>query len=46
MQAKMVAVKKSRNALAIRMLASPVIPSRMAPKTPVPLAQNRTIIAT
>ena len=45
-QAKIVAVKKSRKALAISMLASPVIPSRMAPKIPVPLAQNRTIMAT
>ena len=45
-QAKMVAVKKSRNALAIRMLASPVIPSRIAPKIPVPLAQNSTVIET
>ena len=31
---------------AIKILGSPVIPSFIAPKIPVPLAQNRTIIAT
>ena len=45
-QAKIIAVKKSRNDLAIKILGSPVIPSFIAPKIPVPLAQNRTIIAT
>src|SRR5699024_12013262 len=45
-QAKISAVKKSRNDLAIKMLGSPVIPSFIAPKIPVPLAQNNTIIAT
>ncbi len=45
-QAKIIAVKKSRNDLAIKILGSPVIPSFIAPKSPVPLAQNRTIIAT
>ena len=42
-QAKIIAVKKSRNDLAIKILALPVIPSFIAPKIPVPLAQNRTI---
>ena len=44
--AKMVAVKKSRNAFAINMLGSPVIPSCIEPNIPVPLAQNRIMIAT
>uniref|UniRef100_UPI0038783FF9 DUF554 family protein n=1 Tax=Klebsiella aerogenes TaxID=548 RepID=UPI0038783FF9 len=32
--------------LPVMVLATLVIPSRMAPKTPVPLAQNSTMIAT
>ena len=39
-QAKIIAVKKSRNDLAIKILGSPVIPSFIAPKIPVPLAQT------
>ena len=45
-QAKIIAVKKSRNDLAIKILGSPVIPSWIAPNIPVPLAQNNTMIAT
>ena len=46
-QAKIIAVKKSRNDLAIentRIAGHPF--DSVAPKIPVPLAQNRTIIAT
>ncbi len=45
-QAKIMAVKKSRNDLAMSMVGSPVIPSCIEPKIPVPLAQNSTMIAT
>ena len=45
-QAKMIAVKKSRNDFAIKIFGSPVIPSCIAPKIPVPLAQNSTMRAT
>ncbi len=45
-QAKIIAVKKSKNDLAIKILGSPVIRFVHRPKIPVPLAQNRTIIAT
>ena len=45
-QAKIIAVKKSRNDLAIRMVGSPVMPSCIEPKIPVPLAQNSTMMAT
>jgi hypothetical protein len=38
--------KEIRNALAINMLVSPVIPSCIEPKIPVPLAQNRIMMAT
>lgn len=40
-QAKMMAVKKSKNDLAIKIFGSPVIPSCIAPKIPVPLAQKQ-----
>ena len=42
----MPAVKRSRMVLMYRIDGSPLIPSVMAPKIPVPLAQNRTKIAT
>ncbi|MNZ99124.1 hypothetical protein D3C78_1184350 [compost metagenome] len=45
-EAKISAVNRSRKDLAISTLASPVIPSCIEPKMPVPLAQNSTIMAT